>query len=612
MSGVVGSASGGRLGAFVDELARAGVRDAIVCPGSRSTPLALTLRANPRIHVRVLIDERSAAFFALGIARTTRRAVALLATSGTAVVNFAPAVVEASLARVPLVVLTADRPDELRDRGAPQTIDQNRLYGSHVKWYSELALGDEAADSQANARFVAARAVATALAGPAGPVHLNMPLGDPLIPHGDLPASGRDGDGDDAPFASVVSGRPTLDAAQIDAIADALAANPRGLIVAGPLDDPASHEPIARIAAATGYPVVADPLSGMRLGTHDRSQVIVHGDHILRPGSWLDAHVPDMVVRFGAMPTSKWVAEMLRTARPDLIVFDADGGWRESALVPAAFVRADAESACEIAEAVSLRRTRTGAAHDTRWTRAWLDADAAAGAALDAWLGGLREPFEGAPFRILGELLPDGSVLWSGNSMPVRDMDAWLPGGDRAVRVLANRGANGIDGVISTALGSAASVFAAGSAEPDSGRYVLVLGDVSFLHDVGALVTARLHAADLLVIAINNDGGGIFSLLPQGRATFSAVGLPEHYEELFGTPHGIALGPIVEAFGFRHRAADWAGLSAAISDEIGRPGLRVIELRTERARNAQLHDEAAAAVSEALTALAALSGEAAP
>ena len=583
--------------------------------------------------MRVLIDERSAGFFALGIARTTRRAVVLLATSGTAVVNFAPAVVEASLARVPLVVLTADRPAELRDRGAPQTIDQNRLYGAHAKWFSELALGDGAPDSEANARFVAARAVATALAGPAGPVHLNMPLRDPLIPAEDLLVSGRDGDGDgdEVPFASVVSGRPMLEATQIAAIAQMLAAAPRGLIVAGPLDDPAIHEPIARLAAATGYPIVADPLSGLRLGSHDRSLVLTHGEHILRPGPWLAAHQPEIVIRFGAMPTSKWVSEMLRTARPSLLVFDGDGGWRESALVRATFVHAGAESACDIAEAVSVRRARTGAAHDTRWTRAWLDADAAAGAALDAWLDGLREPFEGAPFKHLGELLPAGSILWSGNSMPVRDMDVWLPGGDRAVRILANRGANGIDGVVSTALGSAVSAGAAigpaetgpaagaaagaatGPAAP--GPVVLVLGDVSFLHDVGALVTARLHAANLLVIVINNDGGGIFSLLPQGRAVVPGAGLPEHYEELFGTPHGLALGPIVEAFGFRHRVADPAGLRELIAEEIGRPGLRVIELRTERARNAELHDEAAAAVSAALTDLAALAmlpGEAAP
>ena len=585
------------LRAFVEELARAGVRDAVVCPGSRSTALALALRAHDRIRVRVLIDERSAGFFALGIARTTRRAVVLLATSGTAVVNFAPAVAEASLGRVPLVVLTADRPQELRDRGAPQTIDQDHLYGSHAKWFAELALMDEAPDTMAHVRSVAGRAVAAALEGPAGPVHLNLPLREPLIPTEDLglfadPTGERRAGGVEAPFVATMTGGRTLDRDQVAAIAARVTAASRGLIVAGPLDDPATHEPIARLAAATGYPILADPLSGLRCGPHDRSLVLAHGDHIVRPGPWIEAHQPEIVIRFGAMPTSKPVVELIKAARPELFVVDGDGGWREAALVPATFVHAD-EAAAAGALADGLHHAPAGA-----WTRDWLAAEAAAGRALDSWLGALSEPFEGAPFKALSELLPEGAVLWAGNSMPVRDLDSWLPSGERPIRVLGNRGANGIDGVTSTALGSAAVAQA---------PVVLVVGDLSFLHDLGALVSARLQEPDLLVVVINNDGGGIFSLLPQARATAPGVGLPARYEEMFGTPHGIALGPIVEAFGFRHRAAGLAGyadIRAAIEAEIGRPGLRVVELRTDRARNAALHQEAAGAVASALTALA--------
>jgi 2-succinyl-5-enolpyruvyl-6-hydroxy-3-cyclohexene-1-carboxylic-acid synthase len=594
------SSAGGRvspLRAFVEELARAGVRDAVVCPGSRSTPLALALRAHDRIRVRVLIDERSAGFFALGIARTTRRSVVLLATSGTAVVNFAPAVAEASLGRVPLVVLTADRPQELRDRGAPQTIDQDHLYGSHAKWFAELALMDEAPDTMAHVRSVAGRAVAAALEGPAGPVHLNLPLREPLIPTEDLgvfadPTGERRAGGVEAPFVATMTGGRTLDRDQVAAIAARVTAASRGLIVAGPLDDPATHEPIARLAAATGYPILADPLSGLRCGPHDRSLVLAHGDHIVRPGPWIEAHQPEIVIRFGAMPTSKPVVELIKAARPELFVVDGDGGWREAALVPATFVHAD-EAAAAGALADGLHHAPAGA-----WTRDWLAAEAAAGRAVDSWLGDLSEPFEGAPFKALSELLPEGAVLWAGNSMPVRDLDSWLPSGERPIRVLGNRGANGIDGVTSTALGSAAVAQA---------PVVLVVGDLSFLHDLGALVTARLQEPDLLVVVINNDGGGIFSLLPQARTTAPGVGLPARYEEMFGTPHGIALGPIVEAFGFRHRAAGLAGyadIRAAIEAEIGRPGLRVVELRTDRARNAALHQEAAGAVASALTALA--------
>ncbi len=604
------SATGGRpsqLRAFVEELARAGVRDAVVCPGSRSTPLALALRAHDRIRVRVLIDERSAGFFALGIARTTGRAVVLLGTSGTAAANFAPAVVEASLSRVPLVILTADRPAELQDRGAPQTIDQDHLYGRRAKWFAGVDLTDGAPDTMAHVRSVAGRAVATAVEGPAGPVHLNLPLREPLIPTEDLgaiegPIGERDpAAGGAAPFAAAVSGRRTLEPDQVDTIARRLAAANHGLIVAGPLDDPATHDPIARLAAATGYPILADPLSGLRRGPHDRSLILSHADHIVRPGPWIDAHRPELVVRFGAMPTSKPITELMRGVAPDLFVVDGGGGWREAALVPATFVHADAASAATaLADALESARLAGSDPGPSRrpWTEAWLAAERAAGRALDAWLDGLREPFEGSPFKALGDVLPAGALLWAGNSMPVRDMDAWLPAGERAIRVLGNRGANGIDGVTSTALGSAAVA---------GGPVVLVVGDVSFLHDLGALVTARLHEVDLMVVLVNNDGGGIFSLLPQARTAAPGAGLPAHYEELFGTPHGIALGPIVEAFGFRHRAVEsggYADLRAAIEAEMGRPGLRVLELRTARARNAELHGAAAAAAASALATLA--------
>jgi 2-succinyl-5-enolpyruvyl-6-hydroxy-3-cyclohexene-1-carboxylate synthase len=604
---------------FVDELARAGIRDAVVCPGSRSTPVALALRAHGDIRVRVLLDERSAGYFALGLARTSRRPVALLATSGTAVVNFAPAVVEASLSRVPLVVLTADRPEELQDRGAPQTIDQDHLYGRHAKWYAQLDLGSPAPDAVANARLVAARAVATAQARPAGPVQVNLPLREPLIPAEDLgPAGGR------TAFATAIVGAPVLAREEVAEMAALLAQASRGLIVAGPLDDPATHEPIARLAAATGYPILADPLSGLRAGPHDRSLVLAHGDHIVRPGPWIDGHEPDMVVRFGAMPTSKPIVELLARVRPPSMVIDGDGGWRESALVPATFVHADAAATAEaLADAVSGLR----AAPDGRWARDWLAAEKAAETALAAWLDGLAEPFEGAPFRVLADLLPEESILWAGSSMPVRDMDDWLPGRDRSLRVLSNRGANGIDGVVSTALGSAAAVSSVSGAGPAaavgspsragstasgagsaaakgrSAPVALVVGDISFLHDLGALVTARFARQNLLVVLVNNDGGGIFSLLPQARTSAPGVGLPEHFEELFGTPHGVAIGPIVRAFGFRHREASAADLSDAIASELGRPGLSVVEIRTDRGRNAELHQAAASAVAVALAAL---------
>jgi len=588
------------LRAFVDELVRAGMRDVVVCPGSRSTPLALALRAHPGMRVRVLPDERAAGFFALGLARASRRATGVLVTSGTAAANLLPAAVEATLGRVPLVLFTADRPPVLRDRGAPQAIDQVRLFGVHAKWDAELPLLDGTPETRRHVRSVAGRAVATALAGPAGAVHLNIPFREPLIPDGDLrplaPADGKR----TRPFTDVLSGPRTLAASPVADLAGRLAGARRGLIVAGPQDDPALPATLARLADATGFPILADPLSGTRCGPHDRSHVIARSDLLCRPGAWREAHRPDLVIRFGAIPTSRPLLALLQDAAPDQLVVDGDGGYREPALLPTTFVHADAAiTAAALADAISGKNRAPEAASPSgnAWRDGWLAADRAADAALRAWLAGVEsrgEAFEGAPFAHLGELLPDGAILWAGSSMPVRDLDAWLPGSTRAIRPLANRGANGIDGVVSSALGAAAAGV---------GHVALVVGDLSFLHDLNALAAAKLHGLAATIVLVNNDGGGIFSFLPQARADAPGAGLPEHYEELFGTPHGIDFGPIVKALGGTHRPVGARGLRTTLAESLVATGVSVLELRTERARNVELHREAAAAVAAALAEL---------
>ena len=583
------------LRAFVEALAAAGVREAVVCPGSRSTPLALALRVATGIRVRVLYDERAAGFFALGMARTARRPVVLLATSGTAVVEFAPAVAEAQLSRVPLVLLTADRPSELRDRGAPQAMDQTHLYGRTAKWFSELPLLDDDPATLAHWRWVAGRAVAVAAAGPAGPVQVNVPFREPLLPDGPLrpPAADAPADAPPAPFVTVTSGRRMLDSAALEELAGRLAGARRGLILAGPDDDPTLPPALARLARATGFPILADSLSGLRTGPHDRDLVVDRADQLVRPGPWIDGHEPDLVVRTGAMPTSKPIVELLARVRPELLILDGDAGWREAALVPATFVHADtAATADSLARALGTAHSPTAAG----WTADWLAADQAAGDAMDSWLAALDEPFEGLPFPVLAEVLPDGAVLWASNSMPVRDLDGWLPSTDRALTIHSNRGANGIDGVISTALGSAAV---------GSGPVALVVGDIAFLHDLNALVAARLHGLSATIVLVNNDGGGIFSFLPQAQpaAALAGSGLPEHYEELFGTPHGIDVGPIVSALGGEHRIVGHADLAAAVADSLARPGVQVLELRTDRGRNVELHRDVSTIVARALAEL---------
>ena len=578
----------GTLRALVAELAAAGVREAVVCPGSRSTPLALAMAACAAIRTRVILDERSAGFFALGLARTSRRPVAIVVTSGTAVANLMPAVVEASLARVPLVLLTADRPAELQDRGAPQTIDQAGIFGTHVKWTSELPLFDGEPTTIAHVRGVAGRAAATAMAGPAGPVHLNVPFREPLLPDG--PLALRADEVPERPFVRAFVGRPRLTDAEVAELAARIGTTERGLIVAGPDDDPRLLDALPRLADATGFPILADPLSGFRTGPHDRSMVMARADLLCRPGPWLDDHLPELVIRTGAMPTAKPILELLTRAKPELIVLDGDGGWREPALLAATFIHADpAGTIARLADRLG------GGRSDTEYGGHWRQAEDAAERAMTAWLAALDEPFEGAPFPALAAALPDGAVLWSGSSMPVRDMDAWLPSTSRAISARANRGANGIDGVISSALGAAAS----------GAPTALVLGDVSFLHDATALGTARQLGLPLAIVLVDNDGGGIFSFLPQAQpaAAIPGTGLPEHYEMLFGTPHGTDLPAVVRAFGAGYRAAGARDLREAIGWALGQPGVSVVHLRTDRARNLALHREVAAVVQRALAEL---------
>ena len=496
-----------------------------------------------------------------------------------------PAVVEATHSRVPLVVLTADRPPELRDRGAPQTIDQDHLYGRFAKWFSELPLLDGDPATEAHVRSVAGRAVATALAGPAGPVHLNVPFREPLLPDGSARGRPRPCD---LPAAAAVPGLPALDSAALDALAARVAGVERGLIVAGPDDDPALPGALAALARATGFPILADPLSGLRTGPHDRSMVVV----ARRPAR--PARAVSRRPRPGARDPDRRDADLQadrgaargRAAR-------ADRPRRRRRLARVGAGAGDLRPRRPGVDRAGPRRPAPARARPTGpGRRAWLRADAAATEAMAGWLGRLEEPFEGAPFACLGDALPDGAVLWAGNSMPVRDLDGWLPSTDRAITVRSNRGANGIDGVVSAALGSAAVA---------GGPVALVVGDLSFLHDLNALVAAKLHDLSATIVLVNNDGGGIFSFLPQAHGVDPGL-----------RPAGPVRGAVRDAARDRPRAdRDGAGRRAprrsgpAISGpqvdrSIGCPGVQVLELRTDRARNVALHREVAALVAEAI------------
>jgi 2-succinyl-5-enolpyruvyl-6-hydroxy-3-cyclohexene-1-carboxylate synthase len=559
------------LSAFIDELVRSGVRHIVVSPGSRSTPLAVLAAEHPELRVWLNIDERSASFFALGLAKTRREAVALLCTSGTAAANYLPAVAEAYLARVPLVVLTADRPHELREVGAPQTIRQIGLYGSHIKWFMEMPIPEAGAQMIRHARITAARAVAAAMSRPCGPVHLNFPLREPLLP--DLEAKNLFGAGREngQAYTRFAQGFSVPDEAKFRALARELSAAD-GIIVCGPLDIPGFAAAVTELAHQLRYPILADPLSQLRCGSHSREWVVDAYDAFLRDERVAGQLKPEVILRFGAMPVSAPLLQYIhRHAGCRYIIVD-EGGWRDPTLLASEMIYADPVPFCRtLAAIVAETKADRGV---SAWSGQWLELNRETRAVLQESgedTGG--EMFEGRIFLELNDLLPSDTVLFAGNSMPIRDLDTFFRGSDRNIRIMGNRGANGIDGLISTAMGASAA----------GERAVLVLGDLSFYHDMNGLLAAKLHGLSLTVIVVNNDGGGIFSFLPQ-------AGLPRHFEELFGTPTGLDFAPAVAMYGGTFaRAATWEEFRRAFRQAFAAGGLQVIEVRTGRERNVELH-----------------------
>jgi 2-succinyl-5-enolpyruvyl-6-hydroxy-3-cyclohexene-1-carboxylate synthase len=577
--------------AFVDELQRAGVRNVVICPGSRSTPLAMAFADQQAIRIWMHVDERSAAYFGLGMAKQLRQPVALLCTSGTAAANFLPAIVEAKLTHVPLLVLTADRPHELRDNGAPQSVDQNRLYGTYVKWFVEVALPEATDAALRYIRTLADRAASSAQAIPAGPVHLNFPFREPLtpdpIPGQSLPpVAQRNPDAwqgrlDNAPYIEVreaLAGTPS--AATIEYVMEMVRVARRGLIIVGPNDEPLLVEPIVQLARCLGYPILADPLSQLRCGKHDRSMTLSSYDAFLRTGSFLEKAQPDLILRFGSMPTSKPLLLYLqRYASCPLVVIDGHGGWQEPTQLASQLIHADPAALCQslVTALDGLHESEERELPTLReWVAMWQEADRATRQTLEHTIQDFNELFEGRVFTELAGLVPDSTILYTGNSMPVRDLDTFFWCSERRIRIMGNRGASGIDGVISSALGASAG---AGQHEPT----VLVLGDLSFFHDLNGLLAARLHQLDLTIVLINNDGGGIFSFLPQAA-------FPAHFDQLFGTPTGLNFRLAVQMYGGQYqKIEDWEQFRMAMNQGLNIGGLHVIEVPTERASNVKMH-----------------------
>ena len=557
--------------ALVEELARSGVGRAVICPGSRSTPVALALLREPGIETTSVVDERSAGFFALGAALASRRPVAIACTSGTAAANLHPAVAEADEASVPLIVLTSDRPPELRGVGAGQTIDQVKLYGASVRWFAEMGTHDADEAGLLHMRSSACRAYATATGDPRpGPVHLNLSWRDPLGPEpadGDVTATSPlalEGRGD-LPLSAVHAPTQALPVGDLDAIAADLAEAQRGLIVAGRQTDPALGAALSELASATGFPVLAEPTSQLRLQPWSGAGVIWAYDAIARARP---EHLePELVVRFGDMPTSKALRQWLASL-PDLaqLVVDPLGAWNEPTRTAGLVLRADpAAAARELA-------ARLEAGDETPWASTWRLANESAAAAIRAELsrfGGT--PTEPAAHMSLGAALRDGDLVFLASSMPIRDAESFLPASGREVLFLSNRGANGIDGTVSSALGAAVA----------SGRPAwVVLGDLALHHDSNGLALLRHATAPIRIVCLNNDGGGIFEFLPQaGQVT------RDEFEAIFGTPLGLDLARLAGLYGIEHRRIGQLDELAAA----GSGGHALIEVPIDRKQNVGVH-----------------------
>ena len=571
---------------LLDELARCQVTEVVLAPGSRSAALAMAAHDDPRLRLHVELDERSAGFLAVGLARASGRPAAVIVTSGSAVANLHPAVVEADTGHVPLLLLTADRPPELLHTGANQAIVQPRIFGAAPRWQVDLGVAEDRPGATAHWRSSAARAVAAALGdglAPPGPVHLNLPFREPTVPVSDDGRSRAapvitplDGRAEQRPWVRTTLAPRRLEDEELRGLAGRMLATERGLIVAGastPASGLAEAAPtIHELSRATGWPVIAEPSSGVRT---DPGTTLAHAPLLLSDAEVARWGTPDLVLRLGRTGLSREVSAVLGPHVPQLLL-GAAGAWDDPERAVGERLVADVKATCA-ALAVTLGLPATSA-----WGDRWRSMDAAAAAAIDDVLDADDAPSEPRTARDLLAALPDGATLVVASSMPIRDVDRFArprPG----VRVLANRGASGIDGHVSTVLG----VALARHVDPEAGGggpVVALTGDLSLLHDAnGFHLSPDAPRVDATFVVVDNDGGGIFSFLPQAR-------FPGSFERVFGTPHGRDLRGLASFHGLGYReVAAASALGPSVAAALDEGGLQLVHIRTDRAENLALH-----------------------
>jgi 2-succinyl-5-enolpyruvyl-6-hydroxy-3-cyclohexene-1-carboxylate synthase len=566
-----------------EELYRSGVRTVCISPGSRSTPLVIAfaeLRDRcPDLQILVHIDERSSSFFALGLAKVQMAPVALLCTSGTAAANYYPAIIEAYYSQIPLVVLTADRPPEMRDCGSGQTIDQINIYGKHVRYFFEVGTPEILGFRLRYLRSLISRAVSIAVGKgdtPAGAVHLNFPFADPMPPvpvaHDvpeDLALSSPEamfGNPSGAAYSQVIAGMRSLDTDAIAAMANQIISHPKGVLVVGVYDSPPEFlNTVRKLAKTTGYPLLIEAT-----GAHRRDE-IGHYDSFLRSPNFSQTHAPEIVIRFGAMPTSKsymlWLQQHIGCQQIVVGSTNSDpthGITQALNVYPVSFCEQLANYLENYAQPIW---------QDKQWRLDFELAESIAEHAIAESLAGIEELFDGKVYAELAEILPADTHIYVASSTPIRDLDTFFHS-DRPIKVLANRGANGIDGTLSSALGAAW-----GCEHP----MVLICGDLAFYHDLNGLLAAKKYHISLTVILLNNDGGGIFDLLPISK-------FENTFEEFFGTAHGLDFAPIISAYNCEHTLIqNWQDFGDRVTSSLNAKGTQVLEIRSDRKRNKELH-----------------------
>ncbi len=556
--------------ALIDEIAQVGLSTCVISPGSRSTPLALLMAEHPDLRTYINVDERSAAFFALGAAKATEKPTVLACTSGSAEANYLPAVVEAAYSRVPLILLTADRPHELREVGAPQAINQMNMYSNYTRAYFEAAIPEDSEEMVRYARNLIRRAVAAALKPPAGPVQINLPIREPLIP--DIADANLFTYGRSLHTPRIDIGKLSCSNSTYEQLAQELGSINKGIIVCGAQMDHEFAAAVIHLAEHLQFPILADPLSQLRLSGKSSEWIIDGYDAFLKSEKVVISLKPDVILRFGAMPVSKSFLQAVKktwsTARQ--IVVDGGAEWRDPTGKADEMIYCDEGIFCQaIVDQVPPPIAQNS------WSSHWRHINDVTRSVL-ATIRDQNGLSEGRIYYELNDILPDQSQLCVANSMPIRDIDTFIHQRLVKVDVLCNRGANGIDGTISTALGASIT----------GKQTILITGDLSFFHDLNGLAATQLNELSLTIILINNNGGGIFSFLPQAESPNSE----KQFERLFLTPLNLPFIHAAKLYGAEYALVNSVEqLQLEVNKGIGVKGVRIIEIQTDREQNVQQH-----------------------